>query len=74
MELHTALKLPKELLAAAEDVKNPAMLLCGNHACGATLLHLGELVSANEHEERVVLQLQFAFLQRTDGYTIIKLQ
>ena len=48
LELHKALELADELLAAAEDVKDPAMLMRGNHARGATLMSLGELVSANE--------------------------
>ena len=38
LELHSALELADELLAAAEDVKDPAMLLRGNHARGATLI------------------------------------
>ena len=38
LELHRALELADELLAAAEDVKDPAMLLVGNYARGATLL------------------------------------
>lgn len=54
LELHRALELADELLAAAKNVKDPAMLLCGNHARGATLLHLGELVSAKEHEEEAL--------------------
>jgi tetratricopeptide (TPR) repeat protein len=53
-ELHEALKFADELLAAAEDVKDPAMLLAGNHARGVVLLELGELVSANEHQERAL--------------------
>ena len=54
LELHNALELADELLAAAEDVKDPAMLLAGNSARGATLFHLGELVSANEHLEKAL--------------------
>jgi len=53
-ELHDALELAGELLAVAEDVKDPAMLLCGNFARGAGLLELGELVSANEHLEKAL--------------------
>ena len=53
-ELHTALELADELLAAAEDVKDPGMLLTGNHARGIILFHLGELISAKEHEEKAM--------------------
>jgi class 3 adenylate cyclase/tetratricopeptide (TPR) repeat protein len=54
LELHIALELADQLLAVAEDVRDPAMLLAGNHARGATLLHLGELVFANEHLEKAL--------------------
>jgi tetratricopeptide (TPR) repeat protein len=54
LELHDALELADELLAAAEDVKDPAMLLTGNRARGTTLFYLGELVSANEHLEKAL--------------------
>ena len=54
LELDKALELADELLAAAEDAKDPAMLLDGNHARGATLFELGELVSANEHLEKAL--------------------
>ena len=54
LELHNALELADELLAAAEDVKDPAMLMRGNHARGATLMSLGELVSANSHLEKAL--------------------
>jgi predicted ATPase len=54
LELDKALELADELLAAAEDAKDPAMLLAGHHARGDTLLHLGELVSANEHMEKAL--------------------
>ena len=54
LELHKALELADELLAAAEDAKDPAMLLIGNQARGTTLLGLGELVSANEHLEKAL--------------------
>jgi tetratricopeptide (TPR) repeat protein len=53
-ELHGALELAGELLATAEEVKDPAMLLAGNSARGVTLFHLGELVSANEHQEKAL--------------------
>jgi predicted ATPase len=51
-ELDKAMELADELLATAEDVRDPAMLLCGNFARGTILLHLGEWGSANEHQER----------------------
>jgi tetratricopeptide (TPR) repeat protein len=54
LELHTALELADELLAAAEDVKDPAMLLAGNCARGTTLYFLGEFISANEHLEKAL--------------------
>ena len=54
LELHTALELADELLAVAEDVKDPAMLLAGNCARGTTLISLGELVPANEHLEKAL--------------------
>ena len=54
LELHNALELADELLAAAEDAKDPAMLLSGNFARGTILLQLGELVSANEHLEKAL--------------------
>jgi predicted ATPase len=54
LELHTALELADELLAAAEDAKDPAMLLTGNQARGTVLLYLGELGSANEHLEKAL--------------------
>ena len=54
LELHNALELAEEILAIARDVKDPAMLLTGNLACGATLLHLGKSVSANEHQEKAL--------------------
>jgi tetratricopeptide (TPR) repeat protein len=54
LELHDALELADELLAMAEEVKDPKMLLSGNWARGTILLELGELVSANEHLEKSV--------------------
>ena len=54
LELHDALELADELLATAEGLKDPAMLLSGNYARGATLLLLGELVSGNEHLEKAL--------------------
>ncbi len=54
LELHDALELADELLAAAEDVKDPAMLLYGTFARGTTLLLLGELVSGNEYLEKAL--------------------
>ena len=54
LELDNAMELADELLATAEDAKDPAMLLVGNSARGVTLLQLGELVSANEHLEKAL--------------------
>jgi predicted ATPase len=54
LELYDALELADELLAAAEDVKDPAMLLYGAFARGTTLLLLGELVSGNEYLEKAL--------------------
>jgi class 3 adenylate cyclase/tetratricopeptide (TPR) repeat protein len=54
LELHTALELADELLAAAEDAKDPAMFLVGNHARGTTLHFLGEFISAIEHLEKAL--------------------
>jgi tetratricopeptide (TPR) repeat protein len=54
LELHTALELADEILAVAEDAKVPAMFMAGNAARGATLICLGELVSANEHLEKAL--------------------
>ena len=53
-EPHTALEVANELLAAAEDIRDPAMLLSGNYTRGASLLLLGELVSANEHQKKAL--------------------
>ena len=52
LELDKALELADELLSIAEKVKDPKMLLSANWARGTTLLLLGELVSANEHQEK----------------------
>jgi predicted ATPase len=54
LEMDKALELADELLAAAEDAKDPAMLLVGNVARGTTLYHLGELGSANEDQEKAL--------------------
>jgi class 3 adenylate cyclase/tetratricopeptide (TPR) repeat protein len=54
VELHDALELADELLATAEDVKDPSMLLTGNVARGTILLELGELVSGTEHLEKAL--------------------
>ena len=54
LELHTALELADEILAVAEDVQDPAMLLTGYRARGTTLFFLGELVSANGHLEKAL--------------------
>jgi predicted ATPase len=57
LELDKALELADELLAVAENVKDPAMLLSGNYARGVILLFLGELVSGNEHLEKALAVL-----------------
>jgi class 3 adenylate cyclase len=54
LELDKAMELADEILAIAEDAKEPAMLLSGNWARGATLRYLGELVSANEYQEKAL--------------------
>jgi len=59
LELHTALELAGELLAAAEDAKDPAMFLVGNHARGTTLFFLGEFISAIEHLEKALAVFDF---------------
>ena len=78
LELHDALELADELLAAAEDVKDPAMLLTGNRARGTTLHFLGELISANEHLEKAlaVFDLRQPLpaeleLRRVDSFTYL---
>jgi tetratricopeptide (TPR) repeat protein len=52
LELHHALKLADELLAATESVRHPAMLFIGHNARGVTLVHMGEFASAIEHLEK----------------------
>jgi class 3 adenylate cyclase len=54
LELDKAMELAGELLAAAEDTKDPAMLLAGNTARGVILLFLGELVPAHEHLKKAL--------------------
>ena len=54
LELRDALELADELLAAAEDMKAPAMLLAGNSERGTILLLLGELISAGEHLKKAL--------------------
>jgi tetratricopeptide (TPR) repeat protein len=78
LEVHTALELADELLAAAEDAKDPAMLLSGNFARGVILLLLGELVSANEYQEKAlaVFDLRQSLpveleLRRVDSFTFL---
>jgi tetratricopeptide (TPR) repeat protein len=48
------MELAAELLAAAEDVKDPAMLLVGNAARGIILFQIGELGSATQHLEKAL--------------------
>jgi predicted ATPase len=78
MELHDALELADELLAAADAVKDPAMLLSGHYARGVVLFFLGELGSANEHLEKALAafdhrQLLSAELElrRGDSFTYL---
>src|SRR6202040_2255079 len=54
LETDKALELAAELLAAAEDTKDPAMLLVGNAARGTTLFQIGELAVGNEHLEKAL--------------------
>jgi tetratricopeptide (TPR) repeat protein len=54
-DLDKAMELADDLLAAAEDTKDPAMLFAGNTARGVILLFLGELVPAIEHLEKALV-------------------
>jgi class 3 adenylate cyclase/tetratricopeptide (TPR) repeat protein len=54
LETDKAMELAAELLAAAEDTKDPAMLLVGNAARGSTLFQIGELGSATQHLEKAL--------------------
>jgi class 3 adenylate cyclase/tetratricopeptide (TPR) repeat protein len=54
LQLDNALELANELLAAAEDAKDPAMLMTGNHARGIILLQLSEFGSATQHLEKAL--------------------
>jgi predicted ATPase len=54
LELDNAMELADELLAIAEDAKDPAMLLSANWARGTILFLLGEFISANEHLEKAL--------------------
>src|SRR5260370_38002689 len=54
LETAKAIERAAELLAAAEDVKDPAMLLVGNAARGITLFQIGELGSAIQHLEKAL--------------------
>ena len=53
-ELHEALELADELLAAAEDVKDPAMLLAGNTRAASSFFLSASWSSANEHLEKAL--------------------
>jgi class 3 adenylate cyclase/predicted ATPase len=50
-ELKTARELAEQLLAVAQGVQDPALLLVANDALGDTLLWLGEFVAAWKHIE-----------------------
>jgi class 3 adenylate cyclase/tetratricopeptide (TPR) repeat protein len=54
LETAKAMELAAELLAAAEDVKDPVMLQIGNAARGITLFQIGELGSAIQHLEKAL--------------------
>src|SRR5260370_9345487 len=54
LETAKAMELAAELLAAAEDMKDPAMLLIGNSARGITFFQIGELGSATQHLEKAL--------------------
>jgi tetratricopeptide (TPR) repeat protein len=54
LELNRALELADELLAAAEDAKDGAMLMVGNMARGVALLQLGNSGSAIQHLEKAL--------------------
>src|SRR5260370_32743936 len=54
LETAKAIERAAELLAAAEDTKDPAMLLVGNAARGTTLFQIGELGSATQHLEKAL--------------------
>jgi predicted ATPase len=54
LELDNAMELADELLAIAEDAKDPAMLLSANWARGTILFLLSEFISANEHLEKAL--------------------
>ena len=54
LELHLALELADKLLALAEELRDPKMLLSANWVRGNTLLEIGELISANEHLQKAV--------------------
>ena len=53
-DLHSALELADELMTAAGETNDPAMLLGGNLARGATLFAFGDFASANEHLEKAL--------------------
>jgi predicted ATPase len=44
----------EELLRAAEVVKNPSFLVLAHLALGETLLHIGELALAHQHQEKTL--------------------
>ena len=54
LELDKALELADELLAAAEEAKDPAMLLVGNAERGIILFQFGELGPATQHLEKAL--------------------
>jgi class 3 adenylate cyclase/tetratricopeptide (TPR) repeat protein len=54
IELDKALVLADEILVAAENAKDPAMLFVGNMARGHVLFERGEFVPSNEYEEKAL--------------------
>jgi hypothetical protein len=54
LELHGALEVADELLAAADDAKDQAMFLAGHFARGGALIALGEFIPGNEHLEKTL--------------------
>ena len=53
-DLHSALELADELMAAAGETKDPAMLLAATPRAALHFLPLGDFASANEHLEKAL--------------------
>ena len=52
--LHTARELAEQLLRLAQSAEDPELFVWAHHVLGATLFHLGELVSARAHLEQSI--------------------